>query len=192
LRNRYKMSFFGITSLGPQNPFQSSLIDAIGLKVFTREEFKQAFDRIDSDHSGYIDITEVRDLLRETYNLEPLEVEVEMFMQEFDENRDGRISWQEFEQTLGKIVEDLENKAKRASSHKSYEEMTFKRRKHIRGEVQPSETYKKPLTHGQGYGFFDYGKVRKQPTATQATFYRARCPETKYADDLIAGGHHFG
>ena len=186
------MSFFGITSLGPQNPFQSSLIDAIGLKVFTAEEFKSAFRRIDKDQSGYIDITEVRDLLRETYGLEPLDLEIEMFMQEFDENHDGRISWEEFERTLGKILADLENKARKASTHKSYDQLTYQRRKHIRGEIQPSDVYKKPLTHGQGYGFFDYEKVRKQPTATQAEFNRTRCPETKYADDLIAGGHHFG
>ena len=186
------MSFFGITALGPQNPFQNSLIDAIGLKVFSKEEFHAAFTKIDKDQSGYIDIAEVHDLLKETYGLEPLEVEVEMFMQEFDTNHDGKITWNEFEDTLNKILADLENKAKRASDNKSYEEITFKRRKHIRSNVNPHEAYIRPLTYGQGYGFFNYDKVRKEPTASQANFYRARCEETKYADSLIAGGHHFG
>ena len=186
------MSFFGITALGPQNPFKSNLIDAIGLKVFTRDEFHEAFARIDKDRSGYIDITEVRDLLRETYGLEPLDIELEMFMQEFDENHDGKITWEEFERSLERILADLEAKAKKASNSKSYETMMFQRRKHIRKEINPHDVYIRPLTYGQGYGFFDYDRVRKQPTATQGTFYRARCPETKYADDLIAGGHHFG
>ena len=62
------MSFFGITYLGPQNPFQINLIDAIGLKYFSQEEFREAFNRIDKDKSGYIDITEVRDLLRVSQN----------------------------------------------------------------------------------------------------------------------------
>ena len=186
------MSFFGITALGPQNPFQSHLIDAIGLKVFTKEEFKSSFDRLDKDRSGYIDISEVRELLQETYSMEPLDIEVDMFMNEFDENHDGRISWPEFEATLTKIVSDLENKAKSASAARSYEDLTFKRRKHIRNDIKPHDVYKKPLTHGQGYGFFEYDNVRKQPTATEHNFNRTRCAETKYADDLIAGGHHFG
>lgn len=186
------MSFFGLTSLGSQNPFKSALIDAIGLKVYTKEEFQQAFNRIDKDKSGYIEITEVGELLKETYGIEPLEIEVDMFMQEFDENRDGKISWQEFESTLNNIVGNLEEKASQAGKNKSYEEWMFRRRKHIRNDVTPHEVYKKPLTYGQGYGFFDYDRVRKQPTTLQGTFYRPRCPETKYADDLIAGGHHFG
>lgn len=186
------MSFFGLTALGPQNPFQSNLIDAIGLKVFSREEFHSAFLRIDKDHSGYIDISEVRELLKETYGLDPLDIEVEMFMEEFDENHDGRITWEEFESNLTKILADLEGKAKRASQSKSYENMMFNRRKHIRADVTPHEVYVRPITYGQGYGFFDYDKVRKEPTTSQSAFFRARCAETKYADSLIAGGHHFG
>ena len=186
------MSFFGITALGPQNSFKSSLIDAIGLKVFSQEDFKDSFSRIDKDQSGYIDITEVHDLLKDAYGLDPLQVEVELFMQEFDENHDGRISWEEFSSALARILADLEEKAKKASVSKSYEQWMFKRRKHIRSDINPHEVYVRPLTYGQGYGFFDYQRVRKQPTATQSTFYRARCPETKYADSLIAGGHHFG
>lgn len=185
------MSFFGITALGSQNPFQSSLIDAIGLKVFTREEFKSSFEKLDKDRSGYIDMSEVRDLLRETYGMEPLQIEIDMFMSEFDENHDGRISWQEFENTLTNIVRNLEAKAKRAADAKSYEDLTYKRRKHIRNDIKPHDVYKKPLTYGQGYGFFEYQEVRKLPVATENNFNRTRCAETKYADDLIAGGHHF-
>jgi EF-hand domain pair len=192
--NRFinNMAFFGITSLGPQNPFKSSLIDAIGLKVFTKEEFKTSFDEIDKDHSGYIERDEIEDLMRKTYGLDPLEIEVELFMQEFDSNHDGKISWQEFEESLDRIISDLENKAKKASLNKSHEELKFKRRKHIRSEINPHEVYIRPLTYGQNYGFFDFDKIRKQPTSALSTFYRSRCPETKYADDLIAGGHHFG
>ena len=115
-----------------------------------------------------------------------------MFMLEFDLNQDGRITWEEFSSSLQRIISDLEAKAQRAHGSKSYEEWTFKRRKHIRGEINPHEVYIRPLTYGQGYGFFNYDKVRKEPTSTLSTFYRARCPETKYADSLIAGGHHFG
>lgn len=56
------MSFFGITMLGPQNSFKTDLINAIGLTMFTEEEYKATFDRIDTDHSGYITVDEVNRL----------------------------------------------------------------------------------------------------------------------------------
>lgn len=185
------MSFFGITALGAQNPFQANLVNAIGLNAFTREEFKQAFDRIDSDGSGYIEVNEVSELLTRTYGMEPLDEEVEMFIEEFDNNRDGRISWDEFVAALDNILGNLEEKAKKASEVKSYDEWSLRRRKHQRGEAEPIDKYKKPVTFGQTYGFFDHGKARTMPTAASSTYYKKRCPETKYADSMISGGHHY-
>jgi hypothetical protein len=185
------MSFFGITALGAQNPFQVHLINAIGLNAFTREEFKQAFDRIDTDRSGFIEVNEVANLLRQTYGMEPLDEEVEMFVEEFDNNRDGRISWDEFQAALENILGNLEEKAKKASEVRSYEEWTLRRRKHLRGEAEPTDKYKNPITFGQTYGFFDHGKARVMPTATTNAFNKKRCPETKYADSMISGGHHY-
>ena len=94
------MAFFGITSLGPPNVFQTSLVNAlgnyqptlhriffyflinltlpltIGINTFSEEEFKASFDKIDRDGSGYITSNEVEDLLFDTYGFPPLEEEV--------------------------------------------------------------------------------------------------------------------
>jgi hypothetical protein len=43
------MTFFGITSLGPPNPLQAGLSSALGLNVFSDEEFEAAFLRMDKD-----------------------------------------------------------------------------------------------------------------------------------------------
>lgn len=53
------MAFFGITGLGPQNNFKTSLVNALGLTMFTDEEYKRAFDRVDKDKSGFITADEV-------------------------------------------------------------------------------------------------------------------------------------
>mgnify|MGYP006280924461 CR=1 FL=1 len=185
------MSFFGITAFGPQNPFETKLVSAIGLKFFTEEEFKQAFERIDKDSSGYIEVGEVWNLLKETYGMDPLEEEVEMFMQEFDTNQDGRISWEEFCGALRRLISSLEEKSKKASEVKSFEDWNFMRRKHIRPQGHPHEKFRSPVTSSQVHGFFDDTKVRKDPTATKTNFNRTRCDETKYADTLISGGHFF-
>ncbi len=94
------MAFFGITALGPPNIFKSSLINALGITVYTDEEFTAAFQKVDKDGSGYITSNEVEQLLYETYGYPALEDEVKMFMEDFDANHDGKVSFEEFTAAL--------------------------------------------------------------------------------------------
>ena len=48
----------------------------IGLNIFSEEEFKASFEKVDKDRSGYITADEVENLLFETYGFPPLEEEV--------------------------------------------------------------------------------------------------------------------
>lgn len=57
------MAFFGITALGSPNTFQSNLVSALGITVFSDEEFEEAFKKMDKDGSGGITEDEVEDLL---------------------------------------------------------------------------------------------------------------------------------
>lgn len=91
------MAFFGITSLGPPNVFQTSLVNALGIQSnlklslginsFSEEEFKASFDKVDRDRSGYITANEVEDLLFETYGFPPLEEEVKSKLSKPHSNR---------------------------------------------------------------------------------------------------------
>ena len=74
------MAFFGITALGPPNQFKSALVNALGINIFSDEEFKASFLRFDKDRSGYITQDEVEQLLFDVYGFPPLEDEVNMFM----------------------------------------------------------------------------------------------------------------
>ena len=109
------MSFFGITALGPPNIFKSSLVNAlgkysisinpllIGINVYTDQEFEEAFKRVDRDNSGFITSNEVEELLYETYGYPALEEEIKMFMEEFDANKDGKVSLEEFKAALTRM-----------------------------------------------------------------------------------------
>jgi hypothetical protein len=77
----------------------------------TLDDYHQAFDRLDSDRSGYIDAHEVEKLLSDVYDDKVPTFEVEAFLKFFDSNRDGRISWQEFERGLGNVVEQEQARA---------------------------------------------------------------------------------
>jgi len=147
------MSFFGITALGPPNQFQTALVNALGINVFSEEEFKASFERVDKDHSGYITSEEVETLLFETYGFPPLEDEVKLFMEEFDVNHDGKVTWEEFHATLVRLREKVNSKAKGAKEYTSFNKMRDDRYKHRRmgGEIQ--DKYKIPLTFNQSVGF---------------------------------------
>lgn len=106
------MAFFGITALGPPEPFKAKLVSALGINVFSDEEFEAAFVRMDRDGSGAITPDEVEDLLTATYGFPPLEEEIQMFMEKFDLNQDGKVTLTEFRTVLSKLREETQNKAK--------------------------------------------------------------------------------
>lgn len=72
----------------------------------TLDDYKRAFNKIDNDNSGYIESKEIEALLKDVYSEDELPAfEVETFLQFFDSNRDGRISWEEFEKGLGVVAD---------------------------------------------------------------------------------------
>ena len=56
---------------------------------------------MDTDSSGFIEAGEVKALLDDVYEGNAPSFEVDAFLQFFDKNKDGKISWTEFEQGLG-------------------------------------------------------------------------------------------
>lgn len=78
----------------------------------TWQDYKDAFDRLDKDGSGYIEASEVQDLLDDVYKGKADGVtpafEIKAFLKFFDENKDGKISWDEFERGLGAAIERVQ------------------------------------------------------------------------------------
>jgi Ca2+-binding EF-hand superfamily protein len=62
----------------------------------------------------------VEELLYETYGFPPLEEEVELFMEEFDLNDDGKVSWEEFKVSMERIKEKQDAKAEKAKEYSSF------------------------------------------------------------------------
>ena len=80
------------------------------------EDYREAFDRLDTDGSGYIESSEVRELFNDVYEEEAPQVEIDAFLQFFDQNDDGKISWEEFEMGLGAATATQRDKGAAAAS----------------------------------------------------------------------------
>jgi hypothetical protein len=84
-----------------------ALKDLMNLKGrrLTLDDYKDAFNKLDTDDSGYIEVTEIQDLFKDVYDDGKVpSFEVSAFLEFFDKNKDGKISWEEFEKGLGAAI----------------------------------------------------------------------------------------
>ena len=174
----------------PQVSFSSTIFICFiitGVQVYTDEEFQAAFRKVDKDNSGYITSNEVEQLLFETYGYPPLEEEVKMFMDDFDTNHDGRVSYDEFTKGLHRMRASLQGKNNVACEYQSYNKLNGDRFKHVRMNKNLEEKYKVPMTFNQLIGF-KVEDPRNKDLIKMTRHPIKQCAETKYADTMIKTG----
>ena len=145
---------------------------------------------MDRDGSGAITPDEVEDLLTATYGFPPLEEEIQMFMEKFDLNQDGKVTLTEFRTVLGKLREETQEKAKQASEYTSLAQMRDDRFKNRRMQKDVTDKYKLPMTAAQTHGFYVNDEQQKEITKCEKHPIR-KCEETKYADEMVRTGFLF-
>eukprot|EP00585_Thalassiosira_rotula_P007384 CAMPEP_0196139100 /NCGR_PEP_ID=MMETSP0910-20130528/6493_1 /TAXON_ID=49265 /ORGANISM="Thalassiosira rotula, Strain GSO102" /LENGTH=566 /DNA_ID=CAMNT_0041399785 /DNA_START=38 /DNA_END=1738 /DNA_ORIENTATION=+ len=79
-----------------------------GSSATTLEDYRAAFQRIDTDGSGYLEQDEIEALLADVYEGQPPAFEITTFLEFFDSNNDGRVSWEEFEKGFGVVTKMTE------------------------------------------------------------------------------------
>lgn len=174
--------FFGVTCLGPSNPFSVSLLSALGVNSFSDEEFEEVFERLKRE-DGTIDKSQIHQILRETYGFDPMPEETNLFLNELElaQNIDNGISWEIWKAGLADVRETLEEVRSKATQYTSYNDLMADRRKHKRKRNGPMDVFKQPMHIGQEVGWHEEEVVNER-------FPKSTCAETKYADALIKSG----
>jgi len=75
------------------------IIGALKRTIVTKEElsiYRGDFDKIDTNGNGYLSPDEVGAMLKLQLERDPTEVETKAFIQSFDRNSDGMVSWDEY------------------------------------------------------------------------------------------------
>jgi Protein of unknown function (DUF760)/EF-hand domain pair len=69
----------------------------------TTEDYRKVFDRLDCKKLGYIDPQAIKAFYIDIYGDDVPGTEINSFLQIFDANKDGRISWEEFKRGFGRL-----------------------------------------------------------------------------------------
>jgi len=171
---------FGVTCLGPPNPFQVTLLASMGVTNFSDEEFHDAWENV--QEGDQVIRTEIYRVLTTCYGFEPMPEELNFFVSKLglDQERDP-VTWDEFLDVIITIREELKIVAKNGIHFKSYEELRLARGKHTRNKNGPMEIFRQPFTMGQEYGWHEE-EVENERRPKKS------CAETKHAEALIKAG----
>lgn len=180
------MTHFGITALGPPNNFQSSLCSALGINVFSMEEFAHTFKRY-AKEDGCVNCSDVEDLLHDTFGFPPLEDEVTMISEKIDGDK---VSWDQFSSIIEELKASTTSKGACAKEYTSYEKMRQDRYKNIRMKTEVQNKYKVPMTSSQSYGFYT-NDAQQMEISKQVSFPVVHCTETKFAEEMTKSGFLF-
>jgi hypothetical protein len=180
------MSFFGLTSFGPQDTIKNNLLRELNIANFTEEEFATGFDCVDKMDSGYLESHEVRFVFTRVYGSEPAEVEIEEFLKLFEVG--SQITKEQFLDAIKKVKEQTAKidpgSSTEFSSNLEYQEAIHK---HTRLQYDPKKKFRTPVLESQKYGW-------KAPSDIEKSVERKpkkNCDETMYAAEMIKTGIYF-
>lgn len=182
------MSFFGLTSFGPENLIQSTLLNSNGFTLFFDEDFYNAFVFIaNEEKSQCIKMKNIYDVLHKTFGFKPLDSEVKQIKDELIKGDQDEISWEEFYEALQKARIKQEKEVSRGKQLNSYQKYYDNRFKHIRSGHQPSDVFKCPLVNGHNYGFYKF----TERDLNDVRYPKKKSEETKYAEAIVMTGKQF-
>ena len=127
----------------------------------------------------------MKELLKRIMGFSPLNEELIIFY-DFSgkEKLEDELSWEELLNTLKKIRNLLNERAKKASNYTSYGHYSFDYYHHRTAASDPNTVFRSPPTKGMNYGFYDFDNIDNRQV-NNVFKPLIKCPETKFAECLI-------
>merc|ERR1719453_1285997 len=119
---------------------------------FSDEEFKEAFEILDSEKSGHIAKNAVFQLLTAVYGFEPMPEEVDLFVNQFQLGEEGTLTWEELHKGIAEMRAKLSGVSENATQYRDGSDLRSDRFRHRRVTHGPMEKFKTPMTSGQDIG----------------------------------------
>ena len=139
--------------------------------------------------NGKFVLGDMKLLLKEVMGFYPLDEELVIF---FDfsgkKSLNDELSCEELLNTLNKVKEFLNERAKKASNYKSYGKYSFDYYHHRTSACDPNTVFRSPPTKGLSYGFYDFDNMDNKEVNNVHRPLK-KCPETQYAESLIKLKH---
>lgn len=199
------MAFFGLTALGPQNPFADAAItstvkSAPLIHIFSDDDYRKAWRRA----VGAVDLSTPRSNLPRIYKeifLGPVpDIDLKYLNNAFESDAED-IDIDTYIQILGRLrdnLETLEAEAFTSSQPKyggqlknaavevhSVEKLKERNQRHIRYKRAPNEKQTYPLTSAQEYGWQPPERLAPPSAGIKES------PVTKYAAELTKSGVYY-
>ncbi len=118
----------------------------------------------------------------------PLNEELQIFYDFSGKKLEEELSLEELMNTLNKIRNYLNERAKKANNYKSFEKYYFDHYHHRTAASDPNIVFRSPATKGMNYGFYEFDNTDNKKVNNVYKPLK-KCPETKYAEELFKSKH---
>jgi hypothetical protein len=187
-------SYFGLTQLGVQNPFQAQLRNNVDLNWFEDDEFAAAWELVGAGAS--VDLGGLQSVLEQVFRGPAPDGEGPRFAALLGESADGRLTKEALLAALPGLKEEAayEQVEGKGREFTSAQELVGAHKKHARMGKHPHDKFAAPLTAAQMVGWDALAGGNE--TGVEGGLNAIRrpkmsCPETQYADIMVKSGVYF-
>jgi hypothetical protein len=198
------MAFFGLTALGPSDPFKAEYKEGFTVELFEKKEFEEAYEdvlahrRKKASKAGLpepseLTLGDVPDIFRIVFHGPPPTGELDRAAKVFSSEGKRDISMtlpldlflagiEVMQETAHEV---LEKEREKAAHYVSLDELRGHRNKGVTSATGPVDNYRSPMTLSNDIGFFPL-----QSQTVDKRYPKTQCAETKFASLLRASGYY--